>query len=97
MSGMDQTLYIAAITFAGGLVGWLLRWSTTKSPRDVQGDAERRIQALEVAYGQLSLKVEGTHARHDEALENLTSAVNRLAERFERFVERFTNGKSGGN
>lgn len=92
---MEQTISLGAIALAGGLLGWLFKSFAFKSPRDSQGDAERRISTLEAAYGQLSLQVAGTHARHDEALDNLTDAVNRLTERFEKVLERIGYGNGG--
>lgn len=92
---MDQSVSLAAIALAGGLLGWLFKSLAFKSPRAVQGDAERRISTLEAAYGSLSLQVAGTHARHDEALDNLTDAVNRLTERFEKVLERIGYGLGG--
>src|SRR6478736_5775656 len=82
-----------------GIAGAVLAWALThlfKSPREQQGDAERRIGTLETLYTSLALKVENTYGRHDEAIENLTSAVQRLADRFDRFTERFGNGNHRG-
>lgn len=92
---METSVLLSLAALAGGLCGWLVK-SLFKGPRELQGDAERRIATLETLYTALSLKVEGTYARHDEALENLTSAVERLTERFERFMERAVNGHPAG-
>ena len=97
MEYLDTNIIVWLLGFAGGLLAWVIK-NHFRGPRELQGDAERRIATLETAYGQLSLKVEGTYARHDEALENLTDAVQRLADRFDRFAERFGNGNHrGGN
>jgi hypothetical protein len=88
-----DTLPLALFTIAGAIVGWVIL-NFFRSPNVSLGEAERRISALEAAYGSLSLKVEGSYARHDEALESLTDAVRRLTDRFERFMER-ANGNTG--
>jgi hypothetical protein len=93
---MDTSVLITIAGSVGGLFGWYIH-NQFKSPRDVQGDAERRISALETLYAGLSLKVEGTHARHDLALDSLTKAVEKLTDRFDKFAERFGNGHRGGN
>lgn len=93
---MDFQQAVTLAGIAGAVLAWVLS-HLFKSPRDQQGDAERRVQALETLYTSLALKVENTYGRHDEAIENLTNAVQRLADRFDRFTERFGNGNRGGH
>jgi hypothetical protein len=59
-----------------------------KTPKEVNTELTTRVTAHEVAIHALEIRVEGTYSRHDEALENLTSAVEKLTDKFERWTER---------
>ena len=64
-----------------------------KSPKETNRDMERRVGMLESLHTTLALNFEGSRSRHDEALENLTNAVERLTDKFERFVEHRNGGR----
>jgi len=91
----NEQLVYGLYCIAGAVLVWALT-NLFKGPRELQGDAERRISTLETLYAALSLKVEGTHARHDLALDSLTKAVEKLTDRFDKFAERIGNGHRGG-
>ena len=63
-----------------------------KSPKESARDMERRVGMLESLHTTLALRFEGSHSRHDEALENLTEAVEKLTSKFERFLEQRNGG-----
>jgi hypothetical protein len=65
-----------------------------KGPKEISAESDRRLLLLEANYSTLALRVEGTHGRHEEALENLTNAVERLTGRLDRWMEN-GNGGSG--
>jgi hypothetical protein len=65
-----------------------------KGPKEISAESDRRLLLLETNYAGLALRVEGTHGRHEEALENLTKAVERLTGRIDRWMEA-GNGGSG--
>lgn len=48
---------------------------------------ETRHEVLAASHTQLQVRVEGVYSGHDQVLKNLTSAVEKLTVKFERFVE----------
>lgn len=59
-----------------------------RTPKDADAELESRIRALETGYLALAVKTEGTHGRHEEAIDNLADNVKWLAEEVKRLASR---------
>lgn len=86
---------IIPVTAVSALFGTLFGFLVTnffKSPKEAQGDSERRLASLEALHSALALRFEGSHSRHDQALENLTVVVEKLTTKIDRLLERRHGG-----
>lgn len=82
MSDMSQeaiAVWSLLLAFVGAVILWFF-----VSPKEQGNMMATRLNTLELAHQQLALRFEGSHARHDESLENLTHAIERLASKIER-------------
>lgn len=75
----QEFLNYSVLALCAAVISWLFR-----TPKESIINIERRLETIERLYNVLS----GTHSKHDQSLENLTKSVDRLTERFDKFLER---------
>lgn len=64
-----------------------------KSPKEAGADMERRLQVLE----QYQISTAGNHGRHDQSLETLTLAIERLTTRIDDMMKERSSANRGRN
>lgn len=57
-----------------------------KSPKEYHTDLERRLVDVETRLTNLSMRFEGSHGKHDQALVTLTQSIDRLTARFDTYM-----------
>lgn len=57
-----------------------------KTPKEYHTDTERRLVEVETRLTNLSMRFEGSHGKHDQALVTLTQSIDRLTARFDAYM-----------
>lgn len=83
------------ITLVLGLLALLAVWFV-RTPKEASSELQQRVAMLEGTVSTLRSEYAGNHGRHDEALRSLTAAMNRLADRIDRFETAIGIGKQNG-
>jgi hypothetical protein len=88
MEPLTIGVYILAVAISGHGVSWFFT-----TPKEMSAQYESRLRALETGFNAMSVSTAGMHGRHEEAIESLTIAMNRLTVRIDTLMDLRTSGE----